>query len=100
MMIRMSGRSAGIWLSPGDVGWRLADTGFGASCLPREGVGEQLTRAALPGGGEDLPGIAELDDAAPAQYGDARREGAHQRQVVGGEEHRDPEVARQAAEQL
>ena len=66
MMIRMSGRrSAGIWLSPGDVGRRLADTGFGAGRLQGGGVGEQLTRIGLLRVGKHLPGVGLIP--APIQ---------------------------------
>src|SRR5690349_23817756 len=49
-MIRMSGRRpVGIWLGPGEVRWRLADTGFGGGRFQRGRVGEQLARVGLPG---------------------------------------------------
>src|SRR5262249_6025756 len=101
MMIRMSRRRpAGIRLRLGEVRWRLARTGFGGGFFQRRGVREQLARVGLLGIGEHLPGVAELDDAALIQHGDALRDGPHQRQVVGDEEHREPEVTLEAAEQL
>src|SRR5215472_8976455 len=101
MMIRMFGRRpAGIWLSLGEVRWRLADTGFGGGRFQRWRVGEQLARVGLTRVGEHLPGIAEFDDVALAHHGDALRDGPDQRQVVGDEEHREPEVALEVAEQL
>src|SRR6266550_329572 len=101
MMIRMSGRRpAGIRLTAGEVGRRLTGTGFGGGHFQRGGVGEQLARVGLLGVGQHVRGVAELDDVALAQHGDALRDGPHQRQVVGDEEHREPEVALEAAEQL
>src|SRR6516165_5488173 len=101
MMIRMFGRRpAGIWLSLGEVGRGLAGAGFRGGCLQRGGVGEQLARVGLMRVSEHLPGVAELDDAALAQHGDALGYGPNQRQVMRDEEHREAEVTLQAAEQL
>src|SRR5215475_11853064 len=99
MTIRMSGRRrAAIWLRPGDV--RLAGTGFGGGCFQRGGVGQQLARVGRLWVGEHLRGVAELDDIALAQHRDALRDRPHQRQVAGDEQHREPEVALEVAEQL
>src|ERR1700730_13010479 len=101
MTIRMSGRRpARIWLTPGSACWRLAEPDFGDGCFQRRSVGEQLTGVGLAGSGEYLPDVAGLDDAALAQHGDSLGDGPHQGQIMGDEEHREPEVALQVTEQL
>src|SRR4029077_7371095 len=98
MMIRMSGRRpAGIWLAPGRACWRLVETDVGSGSFQRGGIGEQLTRVGRAGVGEHLRDVALLDDAALAEHDDALRDGPHERQIVGDEEHRKPKVALQVA---
>src|SRR5579859_6289530 len=102
MMIRMSGerRLAGIRRLPRDVRRRHREAGFGTGRFQRGGVGQQLARVGLAWVGEHLADIAVFDDVALAHHGHALRDGPHQGQVVGDEEHRQAEVALQAAKQL
>src|SRR5215470_6989023 len=96
MTIRKSGRVSGT--PSGNLG--LGEPDLRDGNLQGRGVGDQLAGVRLLWRAEHLCDIAKLRDRSLVQHGHALGDRPNERQVVRDEQHRQPKISLQVAEQL